>query len=102
MKVLIAVAIALSIVPMAASAHEGSGERSLMNAPPKVSELTAAVRQKLQTARSRLTAQREAVAATELRAAGCRERFQDEAMPTPEGGATRLDAYRRCMAGGEG
>ncbi len=69
-----------------------------MQAPPRVPELTAAVRKDLETARSRPIAQQDAIAATELEDAGCRERLQDEAAL----GATRLDAHRRCMAGGEG
>jgi hypothetical protein len=101
MRVPIAAVIAVCAWPVTVSAQDAAEPRSLLQLPPPIVEVTASVRQKLEVARSRLSAQRDAVVATEVRAAECRDRFQQEDVAV-EAGLTRLDAYRRCIAGREG
>ncbi len=101
MRVPTAALFAFCAWPVAALALDPAAPRSLLQLPPPIVEATASVRQTLEVARSRLSAQRDAVVATEVRAAECRDRFQAEDVAV-EAGLTRLDAYRRCIAGREG
>jgi len=104
LRAMLAVSIVMGLGPVAVQAADAA--RAGVSGTARVAGLLSTTRQRLQTVQARMQVQRGSVATAQARASECKgQAARLEPRPDPESQdvrrpATRMSAYRECLARG--